>query len=162
MPASGRHRASPRVRRRRVVAAAATVLVAASGVVGFLLLRDHSVERFCGHPEGLTTVDGVSLTADAMDAFQEAEAAVGPIDVVESYRSCREQAAACENICGDRTGCPDLCAPPGYSWHQRGLAVDITQAMLDTPGVIEALEEAGWCQALPDSDPGHFSFDGCH
>jgi hypothetical protein len=34
--------------------------------------------------------------------------------------------------------------------------------MLDTPGVIEALEEAGWCQSLPSSDAGHFSWDGCH
>jgi hypothetical protein len=144
------------------VAAGAALLVVGGALLAFLLLRDPGVERFCGRPEGLTTVDGVSLTADAMEAFAEAEAAVGPIDVVESYRSCREQGRACENICGDRTGCPDRCAPPGFSWHQRGLAIDVTQEMLDTPGVIEALEAAGWCQALPDSDPGHFSFDGCH
>jgi LAS superfamily LD-carboxypeptidase LdcB len=98
-----------------------------------------------------------------MDAFVEARAAAGQtIEVVQSYRSCREQAEACERICGDRGGCPDLCAPPGYSWHQRGLAIDVAQASLDTPGVVIALQEAGWCQTLPGSDPGHFSFDGCH
>ena len=30
------------------------------------------------------------------------------------------------------------------------------------PGSSQALEDNGWCQSLPDSDPGHFSFDGCH
>jgi LAS superfamily LD-carboxypeptidase LdcB len=96
-----------------------------------------------------------------MDAFHEAESVAGDIEVVQSYRSCREQREACEGICG-RRACPGLCAPPGYSWHQRGLAIDISQASLDAPGVIEALEDAGWCQPLPTNDPGHFSFDGCH
>lgn len=120
------------------------------------------MERVC-RPDDLQTRRGITLTADAMEAFLEAEALAGQrIEVGDSYRSCREQAAACENICGSRRGCPDLCAPPGLSWHQRGEAVDVTQSMLDTPGVIEALEEAGWCQSLPNSDPGHFSLNGCH
>ena len=59
-------------------------------------------------------------------------------------------------------GCPDRCAPAGLSWHQLGAAIDITQAGLDDPGIISALEDNGWCQSLPGSDPGHFSFDGCH
>ena len=33
---------------------------------------------------------------------------------------------------------------------------------LDTPAIVSALEANGWCQSVPDSDPGHFSFDGCH
>jgi hypothetical protein len=152
-----RHRSSV-FRRRRIVAAAAAV---GAGVLAFALLRDEGVERFCGRPEELRTQDGVTLVADAMDAFAEAESVAGDIEVVQSYRSCGEQRLACEGICGRRS-CPGLCAPPGYSWHQRGLAVDITQASLDTPGVIEALEDAGWCQPLPENDPGHFSFDGCH
>ena len=69
---------------------------------------------FCGRPEELRTRDGVMLTADAMDAFLEAEARVGhDIVVVQSYRTCREQALACERICDSRRGCPGLCAPPG-------------------------------------------------
>jgi hypothetical protein len=158
----GRHRAA-RFRRRRVVAGAIVLGVVASAVVGFGLLRDRGVERVCTRPEELRTHGNVRLVPEAMDAFREAEATVGAsIDVVESYRSCRQQALACERICGSRQGCPGTCAPPGLSWHQRAAAIDVTQAMLDTPGVIEALEDAGWCQALPDSDPGHFSFDGCH
>lgn len=156
----GRHRAS-RQRRRRLVAGAVGLGVLGAGALGFTLLRDEGLERVCGRPEDLRSVDGVSLVADAMDAFREAETAAGPIEVVESYRSCKEQARACEGICGRRS-CPGLCAPPGLSWHQRGLAIDVSQASLDTPGVVEALEDRGWCQALPESDPGHFSLDGCH
>jgi hypothetical protein len=33
--------------------------------------------------------------------------------------------------------------------------------MLDQPTVLDALGRAGWCQPLPGSDPGHFSFGGC-
>jgi LAS superfamily LD-carboxypeptidase LdcB len=139
------------------------IVLAAAAVVGFVVWRGGGIERFCGRPDDVVRRGNVKLTRDAMDAFVQAEAAVGfHIDVVESYRSCREQRAACEAICGSRRGCPGLCAPPGLSWHQRAMAIDITQEMLDTAGLIEALEEAGWCQSLPASDPGHFSFDGCH
>jgi hypothetical protein len=137
------------------------IVAAAVGVGAFLAFRDGGIERFCGRPESLVTVDGVTLVQEAMDAFHEAESVTGDIEVVQSYRSCPEQREACEGICGRRS-CPGLCAPPGYSWHQRGLAIDISEASLDQPGVIEALEDAGWCQPLPTNDPGHFSFDGCH
>jgi hypothetical protein len=138
-------------------------VLAGGSALGFLLLRDEGIERVCSRPDELRTRGTVTLTSEAMDAFLEAEAAVGhEIVVVQSYRSCREQALACERICGSRRGCPGLCAPPGLSWHQRALAIDVTQDMLDAPGVIEALEDAGWCQSLPEGDPGHFSFDGCH
>ena len=121
------------------------------------------VERFCGTPDDLRTVNGVTLQASAMAALHHAEARSGTsIDVVQSYRSCRQQAVVCERICGSRHGCPGRCAPPGLSWHQRGLAIDVTQEMLDTPGVVAALEASGWCQSVPGSDPGHFSYDGCH
>ena len=156
---SGRHRG----RSRHRLIALACVAAAAGGGVLALALRDRGVERFCGRPDELRSRDGVTLTADAMDAFVAAETTVGhDIVVVQSYRTCAEQRTACERICGSRSGCPGLCAPPGFSWHQRALAVDITQDMLDAAGVIEALEMHGWCQPLPGSDPGHFSYDGCH
>jgi hypothetical protein len=40
--------------------------------------------------------------------------------------------------------------------------VDITQASLDDERVTSALEDNGWCQSVPDTDPGHFSYGGCH
>ena len=145
------------------MAVAAVAGVAAAAVLGFVVVRDEGVERVCARPEELRTRGNVTLIPEAMDAFLEAEATIGaPIDVIESYRTCRQQALACEQICGNRRGCPGTCAPPGLSWHQRAAAIDVTQEMLDTPGVIRALEDAGWCQALPGSDAGHFSFDGCH
>lgn len=151
------------VRRRRLFAATAVALVAAGGALAFVAFRDTGIERSCGRPEDVRRRDGVTLTGAAMEAFRAAESRVGhDIVVVQSYRTCREQALACERICGSRRGCPGLCAPPGLSWHQRALAIDVTKDMLDTPGVIEALTGEGWCQPLPSSDPGHFSFDGCH
>ena len=139
------------------------IVALACGTAAFFSLRDRGIERFCGRPADLRTRDGVTLTADAMDAFVAAETSVGQnIVVVQSYRTCAEQRTACERICGSRGGCPGLCAPPGFSWHQRALAVDVTQDMLDSAGVVEALEANGWCQPLPGSDPGHFSYDGCH
>jgi LAS superfamily LD-carboxypeptidase LdcB len=98
-----------------------------------------------------------------MKAFLRAQRDAGvPIPVVQSYRSCAEQRRACRSICGNPEGCPGLCAAPGLSWHQLGAAIDITQEGLDDPRIFQALVDNGWCQALPDSDPGHFSFDGCH
>jgi hypothetical protein len=139
------------------------VVLAAGVVAGIVIWRGSGVEQVCGRPNELRTRGNVVLIPDAMEALEQAEASVGHgIDVVESYRSCRQQALACVQICGSRRGCPGACAPPGLSWHQRAAAIDVTQEMLDEPGVIQALEVAGWCQSLPDTDPGHFSFDGCH
>jgi hypothetical protein len=75
--------------------------VAVAAVIGFVMLRDEGVERVCTRPEELRTRDNVTLIPEAMDAFVEAEAAASVrIDVVESYRTCRQQALACERICG--------------------------------------------------------------
>jgi hypothetical protein len=142
-----------------VVAAA---IAAGAGLLGFIA-GDDPVEPVCARPDDLERYRGIRLTAEAMDAFRQAEREAGRrIDVVHSYRSCWQQARACRQVCGSRQGCPGTCAPPGLSWHQRGAAVDITEAMLETPGVVDSLKGAGWCQAVPDSDPGHFSFGGCH
>ena len=117
----------------------------------------------CAQPPPMQTYAGVTLQRVPMDAFKEAQrASRGAIAVVQSYRSCARQAIACERICGSAQGCPGRCAKPGTSYHQLGAAIDITQASLDTPGVVTALTEAGWCQSVPKTDPGHFSFGGCH
>lgn len=120
-------------------------------------------ERVCARPEELRIRRGITLSAEALRAFRQAERLAGHrIKIVQSYRSCREQARACQRICGNRRGCPQTCAPPGLSWHQRGAAIDVSEAMLEAPGVVQALERAGWCQSVPKNDPGHFSFGGCH
>src|SRR5262245_4996775 len=117
----------------------------------------------CEHPPTIKSYHGVHLQADALAAFRRAEQATpGKIFITSSYRSCGQQALACQNICGNTNGCPGTCIKPGLSYHQLGLAVDLTPGSLDTPGVIQAMEDAGWCQSVPDTDPGHFSFHGCH
>jgi len=162
----GRHQRRGRVARRRLLVAGAAALVVIVGVVAYIQLTGPLIEipdDPCAERPPLETVDGVRLQPVAMEAFAQAQQEAGTtIPVVQSYRSCAQQRMACKNICGDPQGCPGLCAPPGKSWHQLGAAIDITQEGLDTPAVVDALERNGWCQSVPDSDPGHFSFDGCH
>ena len=161
----GRHERRRVVRRRLLVAGVAAAVVV-GGVVAYTNLTGPLIQipdDPCAVRPPLRTVDGVRLQPVAMEAFLQAQTDAGrPIPVVQSYRSCGQQRMACRNICGDPLGCPGLCAPPGRSWHQLGAAVDITQEGLDTPAIVSALEANGWCQSVPDSDPGHFSFDGCH
>src|SRR4051794_2834459 len=105
--------------RRRLIAVVGLAGLAGGVVAGFGLCAPR-IERFCCSPDDPRPRDGVTLTADAMDAFVAAEATVGhDIVVVQSYRTCAEQRTVCERICGSRRGCPGLCAPPGFSWHQR-------------------------------------------
>jgi hypothetical protein len=159
----GQHRRLRLTRRGWVVIG---VVAAIGAGAGFLLTRGDGVIRPddpCAGPLPLVTRRGVTLQPIAMQAFREAERLSGrPIEVIQSYRSCARQAIACESICGNRGGCPGLCASPGLSYHQIGAAIDISQAALDTAGIKSALEEAGWCQSVPGNDPGHFSFGGCH
>ena len=137
-----------------------------AGVVAFMALTGPVIaipDDPCAERPPLRNVDGVRLQPVAMQAFLQAQRDAGvPIRVVQSYRSCAEQRRACRSICGNPEGCPGLCAPPGLSWHQLGAAIDITQEGLDDPRILQALIDNGWCQSVPDSDPGHFSFDGCH
>jgi hypothetical protein len=161
----GRHE-RPLARGWLVLAGCAALLVAVVVVVGSRAnpsAGSSPTPDPCASPPELRTRGAVTLQPDALRAFHEAQdAANGAIRVTSSYRSCGQQALACQSICGNPDGCPGTCVKPGLSYHQLGLAVDLTQGSLDTPGVIAALEAAGWCQAVPDTDPGHFSFHGCH
>lgn len=160
---AGRHR-GPVVRRRRIGVA----LLLTAVLVGVVLWRAGRSpivvpEHPCASPPPLRTAGGVTLQPAALVAFRAAERQAGePIPVVWSYRSCAQQRVACKGICGDANGCPGLCAPPGRSWHQLGAAIDTTESALADPKIVSALVDNGWCQPLPDSDPGHFSFGGCH
>jgi hypothetical protein len=142
----------------------AVAVLSAAGIV--LSRRGDGVIRPddpCADRPPMQTYKGVTLQPVAMQGFKRAQRATrGRIDVVQSYRSCAQQAIACRRICGNPDGCPGRCVKPGTSYHQLGAAIDITQVSLDTSGVIDALIEAGWCQSVPRTDPGHFSYGGCH
>ncbi len=152
-------------RGRITIGVAVTVAMLAAVLVVFARRGDGVVrpDDPCTERPPMQTYRGVTLQPVPMQAFKEAQrASGGAIDVVESYRSCAQQAIACQRICGNSQGCPGRCVKPGTSYHQLGAAIDITQASLDTAGVIPALTRAGWCQSVPRTDPGHFSYGGCH
>ena len=144
---------------------AGVLAIAAAGSFLFLSQRASGLvipADACADQSPLTTDNGVTLQPLAMVAFKKAEQDAGrAIPVVWSYRSCAQQRVACRNICGG-SQCPGRCASPGTSWHQMGAAIDTNQRGLDTPAIVAALKANGWCEPLPTSDPGHFSFGGCH
>jgi LAS superfamily LD-carboxypeptidase LdcB len=152
--------------RARPVFGALVVAVLALLLVGRVVSRGDAIVRqdsACSHPPKLRARGNVTLQPRAMKAFQKAQRLSGQrIVVVQSYRSCAAQALACLNICGDENGCPGTCARPGQSYHQLGAAIDVSRDSLLSSQVVAALEAAGWCQSLPNTDPGHFSFGGCH
>jgi hypothetical protein len=152
-------------RRGRWIAAGAALSVMVLGGITLLdrgpdiVIPDHP----CTNPPPLRTHDGVTLQPLALRAFRKAEAqAHASIAINASYRSCAAQEAACRNICGNPQGCPGTCAKPGASWHQLGAAVDLTEGSLANTRIVSAMRDTGWCEPLPNSDPGHFSFGGCH
>jgi hypothetical protein len=164
---AGRHRRARLTRRgRRIVIGGAIAVLAVAGVAVSAALHGSAIaipDDACAERPEMQTWEGVTLQPAAMTAFRAAQRDAGvAIPVVQSYRSCRQQRIACTNICGNPNGCEGTCAPPGLSWHQLGAAVDVTQAGIDDGRIPQALEANGWCQAVPDSDPGHFSFGGCH
>jgi len=162
MPA--RHRRATIRGRRLLVGVLVTGVAIAGGVAWWSNRSPIAIpDDPCSRPPPLRTAAGVTLQPAALEAFRAAERRAGvPIPVVWSYRSCAQQRVACRNICGDATGCPGRCAPPGRSWHQLGAAIDTTEEALRARRVVRALLDTGWCQPLPSSDPGHFSFGGCH
>ena len=153
-------------RRGRLTAGVMLAVVVLSAVVLVLTRRSDGVVRPadpCAERPAMVSYKGVTLQPVPMRAFRDAQrAARGRIDVVESYRSCAQQRIDCIRICGNANGCPGRCVRPGTSYHQLGAAIDITRGSLDTPGVMAALTDAGWCESVPETDPGHFSYGGCH
>jgi hypothetical protein len=149
--------------KRRIVASGmALIVVLAVGRLAWSAVDGERPDP-CLTPPTLETYRNVTLQPAALAAFKEAESRAGrTIEVVQSFRSCSQQALACQRICGNVDGCPGTCAKPGTSYHQFGKAVDLTAAELKRPQVMAAMAKAGWCQPLRATDPGHFSFDGCH
>lgn len=138
---------------------------ALSVVIVFVTRGPHIVipDDACATPPPLRTWHAVTLQPLAMTAFKKASAlSGGSIEVVQSYRSCAEQRAACMRLCSNANGCPNACARPGTSYHQLGAAIDISSDAFRDPRVVSALQQSGWCEPLPTTDPLHFSYDGCH
>lgn len=88
--------------------------------------------------------------------------------VISSYRSCKDQRRVCAAMPGcSPEGCPGRCAPPGSSYHQLGLAVDIAppQKFRDRRALRRAFYKEHWHNfssndslTASGSDPWHFSY----
>lgn len=80
------------------------------------------------------------LAPNAAAAYKAATIKYGkPIPVTDSFRTRAQQEECYRNK-------PDLCAPPGKSDHERGLAIDVDSSKLnlDDPALVSALESTGW------------------
>ena len=110
-------------------------------------------------------IDGLDQNfAVCADKFMKALRAQSPAACVrDGYRSVAQQAAACQKIC-NALSCPGKCAPPGYSYHQKGLAVDVDVHMsVQTSWQIAQSSTGGGIQnptGLHSSDPNHFQATG--
>lgn len=84
--------------------------------------------------------------------------------VTSGIRSDQEQAQACIHVCGNPQGCPNRCAAPGTSNH-KGIvfplgAVDVTNPSQFAQVLSRYPGGAPLKNALPDTDPVHFSRTG--
>src|SRR5947208_247382 len=96
-------------RRGRIAGALVITAAVLSLVVGLTRHGDGVIrpDHPCTDPPPMQTYRGVTLQRVPMQAFKRAQRATGGrIDVVESYRSCANQAIACRRICGNADGCP--------------------------------------------------------
>lgn len=98
---------------------------------------------------------GVVLQADAMRALQKASQMVGVPILGGGYRSHAAQVSLYARK-------PGLAAPPGYSYHEVGLAIDVDVERLKALGLWErarrALLAVGFRQFDPQKEPWHFSY----
>jgi hypothetical protein len=100
----------------------------------------------------LTQVGGVTLARPAARSLRDIiqELGLQGQDFGGGYRSPGEQASIYASK-------PGLAAPPGSSYHQEGLAIDLAAA-LQNARVERALAQAGWNQFSPSGEPWHWSY----
>lgn len=90
------------------------------------------------------------LTPAMQDAVAQLDAAMGgDLNIASGYRSAAEQARVCAEVSGP-------CAPPGWSMHQYGLAIDVRNHE-EAAAALAAHPEIPLCQPLPSNDAVHFS-----
>lgn len=101
-------------------------------------------------------VDEASGLAPAMRAaVARAEQMLGrPVPITSGHRSRAEQAALW--AARGRNRFP--VARPGFSKHERGLAVDVPESFV--PTLLRVAAAAGLCRPYPAADPVHFELCG--
>ena len=111
----------------------------------------------------LVTRRGVTLQGGAMrsllDIARESSILPGAQElgqIGQGYRTPEQQEEAYQNYLN---GTGNLAAPPGQSWHQKGLAIDAGW-WSSYPELAQALEESGWNRFNPSLEPWHWSYGG--
>ncbi len=105
-----------------------------------------------------STIDGLDPKfALCADKFMKQLRTVDPTACIRSaYRSSAQQVCACQGIC-HANSCPGLCAPPGNSYHQKGLAIDVNHPKITKQQLwsIGSQSGLGNPNGLHNSDPDH-------
>lgn len=113
----------------------------------------------CTDRQGVTytsTIDGLDPKfAVCADKFMQALKQQDPSACLRSaFRSTQHQVCACG---GNANGIPGKCAPAGSSYHQKGLAIDVTYRISNQQAWnIAATAGIGNPTGLHSSDPSHF------
>ena len=116
-------------------------------------------KHYSGKQLHLAHVDGVVLQEQAMKALLEAKRDLArksnkTISVISSYRSWAKQAMLYARYKAGLSSLP--AAPPGSSFHNIGLAIDITN--WSDQEVRSALTKHGWNWGSGFGDKVHFSY----
>ncbi|MCE9541808.1 M15 family metallopeptidase [Candidatus Kaiserbacteria bacterium] len=105
-----------------------------------------------------SSIDGLDPKfALCADKFMKQLRAQDPSACIRSaYRSSAHQMCSCQNICHS-SSCPGLCAPPGGSYHQKGLAIDVNHPRVTKQILWMTAAQSGLGNptGLHNSDPDH-------
>jgi|GEM_PF-3023232 len=98
--------------------------------------------------------------AACADTFMKQLRQMSPGACINSaYRSTAQQQCTCASVCPDHNpnGCSGKCAPPGESYHQKGLAIDVSHPGLSDQQVWDLASKNGLINpsGLHSSDPNH-------
>lgn len=112
---------------------------------------------------GTRVIDGVPVAAWIAPIVLWVRAQGVHFKVTSGYRTIAQQKQACIHVCGNPNGCPNRCAKPGESNHQRTAfpsgAVDIDPPEEFGRVVARYPGEHGLKNDLP-LDRVHYSYDG--
>lgn len=127
-----------------------SLLDVASAPPGAGIFGNNSVDVLGPDDPRLRSGLGVTLARPAMKSLRQIARELGlqGTDFGGGYRSPSEQSSLYAQK-------PGVAAPPGSSYHQEGLAIDLAAA-LQNARVEAALRAAGWNQ-LP-GEPWHWSY----
>ncbi len=122
---------------------------------------------WCGNKAAQCSFNGAtySSTIDDLDPkfalcadkFMKQLRASDPTACIRSaYRSSAHQMCSCQGICRANS-CPGLCAPPGNSYHQKGLAIDVNHPKVTKQQLWSIGSQSGLGNplGLHVSDPDH-------